>query len=194
VTTNNTADTPYFCSIRSCACASSIKASRLTTGGKEGEQVIGLDIATLLPEAARAGVCKTYPAAYSRERRNNHVYANALMEGSRRFLTVACWCATPAWPRGLSISDRNIIVRKNPGAEIARRSGGANARSSAETCRLRAIIDGVRSCCRPGGPHISALSDVVENVNEIVGHRQQSIDTARAPWRGSAARYGTRAA
>jgi PAS domain S-box-containing protein len=180
-TTTNTADTLFLLDT-----ALHVRFVNKSVNGITLEHVIGRDIATLLPEAARAGVVQklthlletgdttTFEFECSDEGRAQY-YEN------RAVLVRDAGVAT-----GISISMRDITERKRLEQEILDVSGrerqsigrdlhdGLGQELTGVALMLRGLASRIQARC----------PEVVNQVNEVVGHVNQSIETARSLARG----------
>jgi PAS domain S-box-containing protein len=181
VTTNNTADTLFLLDTEL-----HVRFVNKSVNGITTEQVIGRDIATLLPEAARAGVLQKLQQILESGETTTFEFESTDEGRAQYFENRAVLVRDAGVATGISISMRDITERKNLEQEILDVSGrerqsigrdlhdGLGQELTGVALMLRGLAGRIQARC----------PDVVENVNEIVGHVNQSIETARSLARG----------
>jgi PAS domain S-box-containing protein len=176
-TTTNTADTLILLD-------SSLRVRFINKGvnGLSIEQIIGSDLALMLPEGARATVIEKL-----REILETHETATyefeALIDGrSCYFENRAVLVRDDGIGTGISIAMRDITERKRLEQEILDVSGRERQSIGRDLHDgLGQELTGVALMLRGLATRIQArCPDVVDSVNEVVGLVNQSIDTARA--------------
>jgi PAS domain S-box-containing protein len=180
-TTNNTADTLFLLDTEL-----HVRFVNKSVNGITTEQAIGRDIATLLPEAARAGVLQKLKQILESGETATFEFESTDEGSAQYFENRAVLVRDAGVATGISISMRDITERKNLEQEILdvagreRQSIGRDLHDG-----LGQELTGVALMLRGLAGRIQArCPDVVENVNEIVGHVNQSIETARSLARG----------
>ncbi len=181
VTTSNTADTLFLLDT-----AMRVRFVNNSVNGLTTEQIIGREIDTLLPEAARAGCCRSSGRYWRPGETTTFEFES--FEGGRAqyFENRAVLVRDDGIATGISISMRDITERKRLEQEILDVSGrerqsigrdlhdGLGQELTGVALMLRGLSSRIQQRC----------PDVVENVNEIIGHLNQSIETARSLARG----------
>jgi PAS domain S-box-containing protein len=181
VTTTNTADTLFLLDT-----ALRVRFINKGMNNKTIEQVIGCELAGLLPETARSSVLDKLRDIL--ETGETATYEFESMEDGRAqyFENRAVLVRDDGIGTGISISMRDVTERKRLEQEILDVSGrerqsigrdlhdGLGQELTGVALMLRGLATRIQSRC----------PDVVENVNEVVGLVNQSIDTARALARG----------
>jgi PAS domain S-box-containing protein len=180
-TTSNTADTLFLLDT-----AMRVRFVNNAVNGLPPEHVIGRAIDSLLPEAARAGV--VHKLAHILETGETTTFEFESLEAgqARYFENRAVLVRDDGVATGISISMRDITERKRLEQEILDVSGrerqsigrdlhdGLGQELTGIALMLRGLASRIQQRC----------PDVVDNVNEIVGHLNQSIETARSLARG----------
>jgi PAS domain S-box-containing protein len=181
VTTNNTADTLFLLDTEL-----HVRFVNKSVNGIATEQVIGRDIATLLPEGARAGVLQKLERILKTGETATFEFESTDEGSAQYFENRAVLVRDAGVATGISISMRDITERKHLEQEILDVSGrerqsigrdlhdGLGQELTGVALMLRGLAGRIQARC----------PDVVENVNEIVGHVNQSIETARSLARG----------
>ena len=179
--TTNTADTLFLLDT-----ALHVRFVNKSVNGISMEQIIGRDIATLLPEAARAGVLQKLQHILETGETATFEFESAHEGRAQYFENRAVLVRDGGAATGISISMRDITERKRLEQEILdvsgreRRSIGRDLHDG-----LGQELTGVALMLRGLATRISErCPDVIDNVNEIVGHVNQSIETARSLARG----------
>jgi hypothetical protein len=180
-TTANTADTLFLLDT-----ALRVRFVNKAQGGLSTEQIIGRGIDTLVPAAARAGVLQKLGQLLETGETMTFEF-ESFQEGYAQYLeNRAVLVRDDGIATGISISMRDITERKRLEQEILDVSGrerqsigrdlhdGLGQELTGVALMLRGLTGRIRDRC----------PDVVENVNEIVGHLNQSIETARSLARG----------
>jgi hypothetical protein len=180
-TTSNTADTLFLLDT-----AMRVRFVNNSVNGLTPEQIIGREINTLLPEAACARVLQKL--GHILESGETTTFEFESFEGGRAqyFENRAVLVRDDGIASGISISMRDITERKRLEQEILDVSGrerqsigrdlhdGLGQELTGVALMLRGLSSRIQQRC----------PDVVENVNEIIGHLNQSIETARSLARG----------
>jgi PAS domain S-box-containing protein len=180
-TTTNTADTLFLLDT-----AMRVRFVNKGVSGRSVDQIIGREIDALLPEGARASVLQKL--AHILETGETATFEfEASDQGRAQFYeNRAVLVRDDGIPTGISISMRDITERKRLEQEILDVSGrerqsigrdlhdGLGQELTGVALMLRALAGRIQQRC----------PDVVDQVNEIVGHLNQSIDTARSLARG----------
>jgi PAS domain S-box-containing protein len=180
-TTSNTADTLFLLDT-----AMRVRFVNNSVNGLTPEQIIGREINTLLPAAAGAGVLqKLSHILESGESTTFEIESIADGQG-QYFENRAVLVRDDGIATGISISMRDITERKRLEQEILDVSGrerqsigrdlhdGLGQELTGIALMLRGLSSRIQQRC----------PDVVENVNEVIGHLNQSIETARSLARG----------
>jgi len=180
-TTTNTADTLFLLDT-----ALHVRFVNKSVNGIAMEHIIGRDIATLLPQAARASVLRKLNFILETGETATFEFESAHEGRAQYFENRAVLVRDGGVATGISISMRDITERKRLEQEILdvsgreRRSIGRDLHDG-----LGQELTGVALMLRGLATRISErCPDVVDNVNEIVGHVNQSIETARSLARG----------
>jgi PAS domain S-box-containing protein len=180
-TTTNTADTLFLLDT-----ALHVRFVNKSVNGIAMEQIIGRDIATLLPEGAGAGVLQKLAHILKTGETATFEFESVDQGRAQYFENRAVLVRDDGVPTGISISMRDITERKRLEQEILDVAGrerqsigrdlhdGLGQELTGVALMLRGLSSRIHQRC----------PDVVENVNEIVGHVNQSIETARALARG----------
>jgi PAS domain S-box-containing protein len=180
-TTSNTADTLFLLDT-----AMRVRFVNNSVNGLTPDQIIGREINTLLPEAAAASVLQKL--IHILESGETTTFEFESFEGGRAqyFENRAVLVRDDGIASGISISMRDITERKRLEQEILDVSGrerqsigrdlhdGLGQELTGVALMLRGLSSRIQQRC----------PDVVENVNEIIGHLNQSIETARSLARG----------
>ena len=180
-TTANTADTLFLLDT-----AMRVRFVSKSVNGLSSEQIIGLGIDTLLPGAARAGVLRKLGGLLENGEPITFEFESFQTGRVQYFENSAVLVRDDGVATGISISMRDITERKGLEQEILDVSGrerqsigsdlhdGLGQELTGVALMLRGLAGRIEERC----------PDVVEHVNEIVGHLNQSIETARALARG----------
>ena len=180
-TTSNTADTLFLLDI-----ALRVRFVNNSVNGLTPEQIIGREIITLLPEAARAAVLQKLGHILETGETTTFEFESSEGGHARYFENRAVLVRDDGIATGISISMRDITERKRLEQEILDVSGrerqsigrdlhdGLGQELTGVALMLRGLSSRIQQRC----------PDVVENVNEIIGHLNQSIETARSLARG----------
>jgi PAS domain S-box-containing protein len=180
-TTSNTADTLFLLDT-----AMRVRFVNNSVNGLSPEQIIGREINTLLPQPASARVLQKL--GHILESGETATFEFESFEGghAQYFENRAVLVRDDGIASGISISMRDITERKRLEQEILDVSGrerqsigrdlhdGLGQELTGVALMLRGLSSRIQQRC----------PDVVENVNEIVGHVNQSIETARSLARG----------
>jgi PAS domain S-box-containing protein len=180
-TTTNTADTLFLLDT-----ALHVRFVNKSVNGIAMEHIIGRDIATLLPAAARAAVVQKLKHILETGETATFEFESAHEGRAQYFEIRAVLVRDGGVATGISISMRDITERKRLEQEILDVSGrerqsigrdlhdGLGQELTGVALMLRGLASRIQERC----------PDVVDNVNEIVGHVNQSIETARSLARG----------
>jgi PAS domain S-box-containing protein len=180
-TTTNTADTLFLLDI-----AMRVRFVNKAVNGLSTEQIIGREIDTLLPDAARAGVLRKLSGLLDTGEAITFEFESFQAGRAQYFENRAVLVRDDGIATGISISMRDITERKGLEQEILDVSGrerqsigrdlhdGLGQELTGVALMLRGLASRIQERC----------PDVVGNVNEIVGHVNQSIETARSLARG----------
>ena len=180
-TTTNTADTLFLLDT-----ALRVRFVNKSVNGITMEHIIGRDIATLLPAAARAAVLLKLTHILETGETATFEFECAHEGRAQYFENRAVLVRDAGVATGISISMRDITERKRLEQEILDVSGrerqsigrdlhdGLGQELTGVALMLRGLASRIQERC----------PDVVDNVNEIVGHVNQSIETARSLARG----------
>jgi len=154
--------------------------------GLSSEQIIGRAIDALLPEAARAGVLHKLGNLLETGEAITFEFESFRAGRAQYFENRAVLVRDDGVATGISISTRDITERKRLEQEILDVSGrerqsigrdlhdGLGQELTGTALMLRALASRIQERC----------PDAVENINEIIGHVNQSIETARSLARG----------
>ncbi|HEY2530952.1 MAG TPA: PAS domain-containing protein [Xanthobacteraceae bacterium] len=181
VTTSNTADTLFLLDT-----VMRVRFVNNAVNGLTPEQIIGREIHTLIPAAARAGVLRKLAHILETGETITFEFESGENGRAQYFENRAVLVRDDGIATGISISMRDITERKRLEQEILdvsgreRRSIGRDLHDGLgqELTGIALMLRGLTSRIQQRCP------DVVENVNEIVGHLNQSIETARSLARG----------
>jgi hypothetical protein len=180
-TTSNTADTLILLDT-----AMRVRFVNNSVNGLTPEQIIGREINALLPEAARAGVLQKLGSLLESGETSSFEFESTEGGHAHYFENRAVLVRDDGIATGISISMRDITERKRLEQEILDVSGrerrsigrdlhdGLGQELTGVALMLRGLSGRIQERC----------PDVVENVNEIIGHLNQSIETARSLARG----------
>jgi PAS domain S-box-containing protein len=180
-TTTNTADTLFLLDT-----ALHVRFVNKSVNGVTMEHIIGRDIATLLPAAARAAVVQKLTHILETGETATFEFESAHEGRAQYFEIRAVLVRDGGVATGISISMRDITERKRLEQEILDVSGrerqsigrdlhdGLGQELTGVALMLRGLASRIQERC----------PDVIDNVNEIVGHVNQSIETARSLARG----------
>jgi PAS domain S-box-containing protein len=180
-TTNNAADTLFLLDT-----ALHVRFVNKSVVGIAMEQVIGRDIGTLLPESARPGVLQKLRRILETGDTTTFEFESQEHGQTQYFENRAVLVRDGGVATGISISMRDITERKRLEQEILDVSGrerqsigrdlhdGLGQELTGVALMLRGLASRIQARC----------PDAVESVNEIVGHVNQSIETARSLARG----------
>jgi PAS domain S-box-containing protein len=181
VTMSNTADTLFLLDT-----ALRVRFVNNSVGGLTPEQIIGREIDTLLPQAARAAVLQKLGQILESGETTTFEFESFESGLAQYFENRAVLVRDDGIASGISISMRDITERKRLEQEILDVSGrerqsigrdlhdGLGQELTGVALMLRGLSSRIQQRC----------PDVVEHVNEIVGHLNQSIETARSLARG----------
>jgi PAS domain S-box-containing protein len=180
-TTTNTADTLFLLDT-----ALHVRFVNKSVNGIAMEQIIGRDIATLLPESARLSVLQTLAHILETGETATFEFESMDQDQAQYFENRAVLVRDGGVATGISVSMRDITERKRLEQEILDVSGRERQRIGRDLHDgLGQELTGVALMLRGLATRIKErCPDVVENVNEIVGHVNQSIETARTLARG----------
>jgi PAS domain S-box-containing protein len=180
-TTTNTADTLFLLDT-----ALHVRFVNKSVNGITMEHIIGRDIATLLPEIARASVLQKLTHIIETGETATFEFESTLDGRAQYFENRAVLVRDGGVATGISISMRDITERKRLEQEILDVSGRERQSIGRDLHDgLGQELTGVALMLRGLAGRISErCPDVVDNVNEIVGHVNQSIETARSLARG----------
>jgi len=180
-TTSNTADTLFLLDT-----AMRVRFVNNCVNGLAPEQIIGREINTLLPAAASAGVLRKLRHILESGETTTFEF-EAIADGQGQYFeNRAVLVRDDGIATGISISMRDITERKRLEQEILDVSGrerqsigrdlhdGLGQELTGVALMLRGLSSRIQQRC----------PDVLENVNEIIGHLNQSIETARSLARG----------
>jgi len=180
-TTANTADTLFLLDT-----AMRVRFVNKSVNGLLSEQIIGREIDTLLPDGARAGVLRKLGGLLKTGEPITFEFESFQAGRPQYFENRAVLVRDDGVASGISISMRDITERKGLEQEILDVSGrerqsigrdlhdGLGQELTGVALMLRGLASRIQERC----------PDVVDNVNEIVGHVNQSIETARSLARG----------
>jgi PAS domain S-box-containing protein len=180
VTTTNTADTLFLLDT-----TLRVRFVNKTVNGLAIEQIIGREIDVLLPQAARARVLEKLAQIFKTGETATYQF-EALGDGvPHYFENRAVLVREDGIGTGISISMRDITERKRLEQEILdvsareRQSIGRDLHDG-----LGQELTGVALMLRALSSQIQSGPDLADRLNEIVGHVNQSIETARTLARG----------
>ncbi len=177
VTTANTADTLVLLDTTLCVRFINKGVNELTA-----DEIIGRDIGALLPAAARMGVLQKLARILETGQTATFEFESIEKGQPHYFENCAVVVRDRGVATGISISMRDITERKGLEQEILDVSGrerqsigrdlhdGLGQELTGVALMLRGLAGRITERC----------PDVVQNVNEIVGHVNQSIETARS--------------
>jgi PAS domain S-box-containing protein len=180
-TTSNTADTLFLLDT-----AMRVRFVNNAVNGLSPEQIIGREIDTLLPRAARARVLQKLRHIIETGETTTFEFESTGAAQAQYFENRAVLVRDDGIATGISISMRDITERKRLEQEILHVSGrerqsigrdlhdGLGQELTGVALMLRGLASRIQQRC----------PDVVGNVNEIIGHLNQSIETARSLARG----------
>jgi PAS domain S-box-containing protein len=180
-TTANTADTLFLLDT-----AMRVRFVNKSVNGLSTEQIIGREIGTLLPDAARTGVLRKLSGLLETGETITFEFESCQDGRAHYFENRAVLVRDDGVATGISISMRDITERKGLEQEILDVSGrerqsigrdlhdGLGQELTGIALMLRGLAGRIQERC----------PDVLENVNEVIGHLNQSIDTARSLARG----------
>jgi PAS domain S-box-containing protein len=180
-TTNNAADTLFLLDT-----ALHVRFVNKSVKGIAMEQIIGRDIGTLLPESARSSVLQKLGRILETGETATFEFESLEHGQTQFFENRAVLVRDGGVATGISISMRDITERKRLEQEILDVSGrerqsigrdlhdGLGQELTGVALMLRGLAGRIQARC----------PDAVESVNEIVGHVNQSIETARSLARG----------
>jgi PAS domain S-box-containing protein len=180
-TTTNAADTLFLLDT-----ALHVRFVNKSVVGIAMEQTIGRDIGTLLPESARASVLQKLHRILETGETITFEFESHEHGQTQYFENRAVLVRDGGVATGISISMRDITERKRLEQEILDVSGrerqsigrdlhdGLGQELTGVALMLRGLASRIQERC----------PDAVESVNEIVGHVNQSIETARSLARG----------
>lgn len=180
-TTSNTADTLFLLDT-----ALHVRFVNNPVNALRPEQIIGRGIDTLLPQAARESVLRKLGTLLENGETITFEFESCQEGRALHFENRAVLVRDHGIPTGISISMRDITERKRLEQEILDVSGrerqsigrdlhdGLGQELTGVALMLRGLAGRIQERC----------PEVVENVNEIVGHVNQSIETARSLARG----------
>jgi hypothetical protein len=180
-TTSNTADTLFLLDT-----AMRVRFVNNSVNGLMPEQIIGREIHTLLPQAACSRVLQKLGHILESGETTTFEFESSEGGHAQYFENRAVLVRDDGIATGISISMRDITERKRLEQEILDVSGrerqsigrdlhdGLGQELTGVALMLRGLSSRIQQRC----------PDVVENVNEIVGHLNQSIETARSLARG----------
>ena len=181
VTTTNTADTLILLDT-----ALRVRFINKSLNGMTVEQIIGREIGGLMPESACAQVVEKLVHLLETGEAATFEFEAPVFGRVQHFENRAVLVRDDGSATGISISMRDITERKRLEQEILDVSGrerqsigrdlhdGLGQELTGVALMLRGLELRIRERC----------PEVVDNVNEIVGHLNQSIETARALARG----------
>jgi PAS domain S-box-containing protein len=181
VTTNNTADTLILLDT-----ALRVRFINKSVNGMTVEQIIGREMSALLPVAAHGRVIEKLKNLLETGETATFEFESAALGRLRYFENRAVLVRDDGIATGISVSMRDITERKRLEQEILDVSGrerqsigrdlhdGLGQELTGVALMLRGLENRIQERC----------PEVVANVSEIVGHLNQSIETARALARG----------
>jgi two-component system sensor kinase FixL len=180
-TTTNTADTLFLLDT-----ALHVRFVNKSVNGISMEHIIGRDIATLLPQSARAAVLQKLTHIIETGETATFEFESAHDGRAQFFENRAVLVRDGGVATGISISMRDITERKRLEQEILDVSGRERQSIGRDLHDgLGQELTGVALMLRGLASRISErCPEVIDNVNEIVGHVNQSIETARSLARG----------
>jgi PAS domain S-box-containing protein len=180
-TTTNTADTLFLLDM-----ALRIRFVNKSVNGMPIEQIIGKEIEALLPQAARAGVLEKLTRILKTGETATYQFESVDKGAAQYFENRAVLVREDGIGTGISISMRDITERKRLEQEIL--DVGARERQSIgrdlhdglgqELTGVALMLRGLASQIQQRCP------DLIDKLNEVVGHVNESIETARTLARG----------
>jgi PAS domain S-box-containing protein len=180
-TTTNTADTLFLLDT-----ALRVRFVNKSVNGVPIEQIIGNEIEALLPQAARAGVLEKLTRILRTGETATYQFESVDKGAAQYFENRAVLVREDGIGTGISISMRDITERKRLEQEIL--DAGARERQSIgrdlhdglgqELTGVALMLRGLASQIQHRCP------DLIDKLNEVVGHVNESIETARTLARG----------
>jgi PAS domain S-box-containing protein len=180
-TTTNTADTLFLLDM-----ALRVRFVNKSVNGMPIEQIIGNEIEALLPQAARAGVLEKLTRILKTGETATYQFESVDKGAAQYFENRAVLVREDGIGTGISISMRDITERKRLEQEIL--DVGARERQSIgrdlhdglgqELTGVALMLRGLASQIQQRCP------DLIDKLNEVVGHVNESIETARTLARG----------
>jgi PAS domain S-box-containing protein len=179
-TTTNTADTLFLLDT-----ALRVRFVNKSVNGMAIDEIVGREMEMLLPQAARARVLEKLGQILQTGETTTYEF-EAVMEGAAKFFeNRAVLVREDGIGTGISISMRDITERKRLEQEILdvsareRHSIGRDLHDG-----LGQELTGVALMLRAVSSQMRRCPDLADKFNEIVGHVNQSIETARTLARG----------
>jgi PAS domain S-box-containing protein len=179
-TTTNTADTLFLLDT-----ALRVRFVNKSVNGLGIDEIIGREIDMLLPQAARARVLEKLAQILQTGETATYEFEAVLEGAAQYFENRAVLVREDGIGTGISISMRDITERKRLEQEILdvsareRQSIGRDLHDG-----LGQELTGVALMLRAVSSQMQRFPDLVDKLNEIVGHVNQSIETARTLARG----------